>query len=205
MARELGEPELAPAVKGITMQNCDPRPEPAWGLLNATETFGSAAHIWSYGDLVYGLHSVGVKPIVSPDSTTQEIARAVKERQDLVAVLDSLTACTFSSYALSAEDYAEGLRLAGWPTSAEELLARGAAIIESERRFNVDNGIGPEADTLPRRFTREPVPSGMHAGRVCDLEPLLRHYYALRGWSFGAKDTSDASRHCVPSSSEVQP
>src|SRR5262249_42365795 len=76
-------PERAPAVKGITMQTCDPRPEPAWGLLNATETFGSAAHIWSYGDLVYGLRTVGVEPKVTPESTTTEIARAVKDKQDL--------------------------------------------------------------------------------------------------------------------------
>jgi aldehyde:ferredoxin oxidoreductase len=194
LAGQLGEPELAPAVKGITMQNCDPRPEPAWGLLNATETFGSAAHIWSYGDLVYGLHSVGVTPMVTPTSTTREIARAVKARQDLVAMLDSLTACTFSSYALTPEDYAEGLRLAGRPICAEELLATGAAAIESERRFNLDNGIGPEADTLPRRFTHEPVPSGKHAGKVCDLKPLLREYYALRGWSFSAEESLDESR-----------
>jgi aldehyde:ferredoxin oxidoreductase len=189
MARQLGEPELAPAVKGISMQNCDPRPEPAWGLLNATETFGSAVHIWSYGDLVYGLHSVGVTPTVTPSSTSLEIARAVKARQDLVAVLDSLTACTFSSYALSADDYAEGLRLTGRPICAEELLSTGAAVFESERRFNLDNGIGPEADMLPKRFTHEPVPSGTHAGKVCDLKPLLREYYALRGWSSGELQT----------------
>jgi aldehyde:ferredoxin oxidoreductase len=205
MARQLGAPELAPAVKGITMQNCDPRPEPAWGLLNATETFGSAVHIWSYGDLVYGLHSVGVTPVVAPSSTAPEIARAVKARQDLVAVLDSLTACTFSSYALSVEDYAEGLRLTGCPICADELLAMGAAIVESERRFNLDNGIGSDADTLPRRFTHEPVPSGTHAGKICDLTPLLREYYALRGWSFAAEIPVDASRPSLPSSAEMQP
>jgi aldehyde:ferredoxin oxidoreductase len=192
LARRLGAPELAPAVKGITMQNCDPRPEPAWGLLNATETFGSAAHIWSYGDLVYGLHTVGVKPLVTPQSTTAEIAAAVKGRQDLVAMLDSLTACTFSSYALSLEDYAEGLRLAGWSIDAEELAQRGAAVIESERRFNLANGIGPEADTLPRRFTHEPVPSGTHAGKVCDLGPLLREYYRLRGWPLASANRLSA-------------
>ena len=38
-AARLGVPELAMAVKGVSIQNVDPRPEPAWGLLNATETF----------------------------------------------------------------------------------------------------------------------------------------------------------------------
>jgi aldehyde:ferredoxin oxidoreductase len=182
MARALGAPELAPAVKGITMQNCDPRPEPAWGLLNATETAGSAAHIWSYADLVYGLRAVGVEPRVSPESTPHAIASAVKERQDLVALLDSLGCCTFSRYALSLEDWAEALRLVGIDVSADELLARGAAVIDSERRFNLENGIGAEADTLPRRFLEEPVPSGLQAGKLCDLGPMLREYYELRGW-----------------------
>jgi aldehyde:ferredoxin oxidoreductase len=182
LAHALGAPELAPATKGITMQNCDPRPEPAWGLLNATETFGSAAHIWSYGDLVYGLHTLGVEPLVTPQSTPAQIALAVKDKQDLVAALDSITACTFSSYALSLEDYTDGLRLIGVDLEPGELLARGTAVFELERRFNLDNGIGPEADALPRRFTHEPVPSGAHAGKVCDLQPMLDEYYELRGW-----------------------
>ena len=54
------------SVKGISIQNVDPRPEPAWGLLNATESLGAAAHIWTYGDLVYAMHDVGVKPVVTP-------------------------------------------------------------------------------------------------------------------------------------------
>ncbi len=34
----LGVPELAMSVKGISLQNCDPRPEPAWGLLTEKES-----------------------------------------------------------------------------------------------------------------------------------------------------------------------
>jgi aldehyde:ferredoxin oxidoreductase len=30
-AELLGAPDLAMSVKGISLQNCDPRPEPAWG------------------------------------------------------------------------------------------------------------------------------------------------------------------------------
>ena len=51
---------LGMSVKGISIQNVDPRPEPAWGLLNATESLGAAAHIWTYGDLVYAMREVGV-------------------------------------------------------------------------------------------------------------------------------------------------
>jgi aldehyde:ferredoxin oxidoreductase len=37
-------------------------------------------------------------------------------------------------------------------------------------------------DTLPRRFTQEPFPSGNSAGRVPDLHRMLDEYYETRGW-----------------------
>ena len=68
-ANRIGAPHLAMSVKGISIQNVDPRPEPAWGLLNATENSGGAAHVWTYGDLVYGLRHAGVAPLVGPRSS----------------------------------------------------------------------------------------------------------------------------------------
>ena len=66
-------------------------------------------------------------------------------------------------------------------------VASGAIAFELsgwlERRFNLENGFGPEDDALPRRFTHDPVPSGAQAGKVCELEPMLQEYYRLRGWS----------------------
>jgi aldehyde:ferredoxin oxidoreductase len=180
----LGRPELAMSIKGISIQNCDPRPEPAWGLLNATETFGSAAHIWSYGELVYAMRHVGVRPIVGPDSSPRQIAEAVIRKQDQIAALDSLSMCAFSIYAYAVEDYCEALRLlTGQELSPQGLLLRGREVFELERRFNLDRGLTAQADTLPARFTDEPVPSGLHRGRRCELAPMLEEYYALRGWA----------------------
>jgi aldehyde:ferredoxin oxidoreductase len=189
----LGVPELAMSVKGISLQNCDPRPEPAWGLLNATETYGGAAHIWCYGDLVWGMREVGVEALVEPSSSARHIAEMVRYKQDLVALLDSVTVCTFSSYAYSLEDYAEALRLVtGIDLDEAELLARGGRIVDAERAFNVTHGFGPEDDTLPLRFTREPVPSGLHEGKVCDLGPLLDEYYRVRDWPNPAHEAAPA-------------
>ena len=183
-AAALGAPELGISVKGISLQNVDPRPEPAWGLLNATENFGGAAHIWTYADLVMGMREAAVVPLVGPASTPGEVAEAVWYRQNLVAVLDSLTSCAFSSYAFTPGDYAEALALVtGESFTAETLLAAGAHIVALERRYNRMNGFTDKDDTLPGRFLHEGVPDGLHAGKVCDLQPLLKHYYALRGWA----------------------
>lgn len=188
-AANLGLDHLAMSVKGITIQNVDPRPEPAWGLLNATENLGAAAHIWTYGDLVYALHDVGVKPIVHPESTAKEIATKVKYKQDLVAMLDAMTICAFSSYAYDDVDYATAMSLLTgekWDTAC--LLEAGERIFTIERLYNIQCGFGPEHDILPDRFTKEPVPFGLHAGKVCDLWPMLSEYYNLRGWPTGNID-----------------
>ena len=185
-AVELGLDALAMSVKGISIQNVDPRPEPAWGLLNATESLGAAAHIWTYGDLVYAMRDVGVEPIVTPESSPLEIAGAVKHKQDLVAALDAMTVCSFSSYAFSLDDYAAALSSVthtSW--SPDTLLDAGARIVDLERQFNAACRIGAAADTLPDRFLKESVPTGRHAGKVCDLQPMLRAYYELRGWQGG--------------------
>lgn len=185
-AKSLGLDSLAMSVKGISIQNVDPRPEPAWGLLNATEGLGAAAHIWTYGDLVYAMRDVGVEPIVMPESTPGEIAERVKHKQDLVAALDAMTICAFSSYAFSTEDYAAALNLvtnASW--SAADLLAAGGRIVDLERQYNADCGFGADSDVLPERFLREPVPTGPHAGKVCELAPMLQAYYKLRDWPDG--------------------
>jgi aldehyde:ferredoxin oxidoreductase len=190
-ATTLGVPELSMAVKGISLQNVDPRPEPAWGLLNATENFGGAAHVWTYGDLVTALGDAGVRPLLGSDSTPRQVADAVRYRQDLVAVLDSLTSCAFSSYAFTVGDFAEALTLVTGETyTPEALMAAGERIFSLERRYNQANGFTPQDDTLPERFTREGVPDGIHAGKVCDLRPLLDEYYALRGWGARGVDPS---------------
>ena len=140
------------------------------------------------------MRHAGVVPRVSADSPPRQIAQAVRDRQDLVAVLDSVTSCAFASYAFSLDDYAEALTLAtDEPFTAAELLESGSRIFGLERQFNLANGFTPRDDTLPARFTYEGVPDGRHQGKVCDLEPLLDEYYAQREWR--RADVADCRRH----------
>lgn len=185
-SRRLGGLDYSMSVKGITIQNTDPRVEPAWGLLNATENFGGAAHIWVYADLVYSMRHVGIKPLVRRDGRAREIALGVVWRQNLVALLDSLQVCAFSSYALTLNDYHRALEaVTGWGLKPEDLMEAGSRIFNLERLVNQRLGFSRESDRLPRRFTEEPVPTGVNKGRVCDLEELLEEYYDARGWGGG--------------------
>jgi aldehyde:ferredoxin oxidoreductase len=196
-ADQLGAPDLAMASKRMSIQNVDPRVEPAWGLLAATDAYGAAAHIWSFADLIEGLETTGVRPRVRRDWPPEAIAAAVVARQNLNAVLDSLTMCVFSSYAYGVDDYAEALStVSGDAITGPELLETGARIIALERMYNLRLGVTAAADTLPPRFTEEGVPSGKHRGRICDLPGLLDAYYRQRGWSHG--DVTLPIAHHVP-------
>jgi aldehyde:ferredoxin oxidoreductase len=174
------------ASKRMSIQNVDPRVEPAWGLLAATDAYGAAAHIWAFADLIDGLETTGVRPIVRRDAPAEAIAAAVVARQNLNAVIDSLTMCVFSSYAYTVDDYAEALSVvSGNPITGTDLLDTGARIVALERMYNLRLGVDAAADTLPSRFTEEGVPSGKHRGRICDLQELLDAYYRQRGWPRG--------------------
>lgn len=50
-----------------------------------------------------------------------------------------------------------------------------------ERLFNLREGIGRETDTLPRRFTHEPLQGGRKNALV-PIAQMLPKYYRLRGW-----------------------
>ncbi|MGD9181024.1 MAG: aldehyde ferredoxin oxidoreductase C-terminal domain-containing protein [Desulfobacterales bacterium] len=38
-------------------------------------------------------------------------------------------------------------------------------------------------DSLPRRLTEEPSPTGPANGMVCHLPEMLEEYYQVRGWT----------------------
>ncbi|MEM3800018.1 MAG: aldehyde ferredoxin oxidoreductase family protein [Thermoprotei archaeon] len=187
LCEALGDPTLSTAVKGITIQNADPRAEYAWGLLNATENTGASSHIWVYPDLIYSfIELLGSRSLVAHTDPTDyvKLASAVKHKQDLVAVLDSLQICAFSSMAYDLEDYVGALNsVTGWNVDEAELLRVGERIFNLERLYNEANGI--VEDTLPSKFLSKPVPSGKNNGKVFPLKELIGNYYTLRGWESG--------------------
>ncbi len=188
LQNEIGDKDLSTAVKGITIQNTDPRAEPAWGLLNATENSGSSLHIWVYPDMIYSFGAIDGITLSVPGNRDDldAIAEAVKTKQDFVAALDSLQVCAFSSMAFEPDDYVDALNAAtGWDWDAQVLRSIGERVFEIERAFNNRLGIGGEQDRLPAKFTSREIEDGINKGRICRLEPMLARYYELRGWHDG--------------------
>ena len=66
-----------------------------------------------------------------------------------------------------------------------ELMDIGARIYTLERMILNREGVRRKDDLLPKRITREAVPSGPSEGRILTEEMydvMLDEYYAERGW-----------------------
>lgn len=173
-----GVPELSMSVKKQELPAYDPRAIQGHGLQYATSNRGGC-HVRGYmiSPEILGL------PEKLDRHTLEGKAEWVKVFQDLTAAIDSLGLCLFTSFALGAADYAEMLNLVcGFNLTSDELLEAGDRIYNLERMFNLDAGIKPEEDTLPKRLLEDAIPEGPSKGHVHRLSELLPKYYEARGW-----------------------
>lgn len=57
--------------------------------------------------------------------------------------------------------------------------------------FNLEAGIDPSQDTLPKRLLKDAIPEGPSKGWIHKLDQLLPEYYELRGWTIGGIPTDE--------------
>jgi aldehyde:ferredoxin oxidoreductase len=81
-------------------------------------------------------------------------------------------------------DFASRLLTAGTglkfnPEKVDEALK---GVIERDRRMNIDFGINAGMDTLPKRFTHEPLKKGASKGQVVPVNRMVKEYYKIKGW-----------------------
>jgi aldehyde:ferredoxin oxidoreductase len=117
----------------------------------------------------------------------------VAHLQNYLAALDTLVKCDFAAYGIKDITYARLLETAlGEPWDVDKLMQLGERIWNQIRLFNLRDGFTRADDTLPKRFTNEPLPGGPYAGsRIseADLDRLLDEYYAVRGWDSEGRPT----------------
>ena len=173
-----GRPELSMSVKRLELPAYDPRGMKAQGLAYATSNRGGC-HLRAN---MLGPEILGVPKMVDRFATLGKAGLLIN-LQNLNAVLDSLSVCKFTAFAMKEDYYARQLS-AVWGETVEpqELLQLGERIWNAERLFNLAAGFTRADDTLPPRLLREPVPAGPSAGQVVDLPPMLDEYYISRGW-----------------------
>lgn len=173
--------ELSMSVKGMELSAYDPRGAYGMSLAYAMSTRGGC-HLRAYPVS----HEILRKPVATDRFSFSGKARIVKIAEDMNAVVDSLTACKFTFFAASLEEYAKAYTaVTGVEVTAHGLLELGERIYYNERIMNSLNGFDACEDDLPPRFFTEPGTSG---GGV-EIAPIDRsqflearaNYYAVRG------------------------
>jgi len=187
LADRYGHPELAPVSKKQEFPGYEPRGAQAMGLAYATSPIGGS-HM--RGDPAY-FELFGVPDSMDPHQWKGK-GKVTKAYQDLSAIIDSAGLCIFFAVRnLAAKDLGvapvgilEYLNAAtGADYTLEELMAAGERIINAERLFLVKAGFSRKDDSLPKRLTEEPAPTGPAKGMVCHLQEMLDEYYRVQGWT----------------------
>jgi len=173
-AKKWGAPELAVHSKGLTLAVYDPRGAKGMALTYATSPKGAhhmVAPVFG-GEMAAGNRF---------EEKGKEIL--VRNTQLNFAAVDSLGFCATCQNGFLRPDQIKAFKLVtGYELTEEKLLFNAERIYNMERMYNVKNGFSRKDDTLPKRFTEEPMPSGASKGQVVDLETMLDNYYAVMGW-----------------------
>jgi len=185
-----GSEEFAFHVKGLDMICGDPRGIKAFGLTYAiasrggdhlraepffelTERYDEAEKRWGIREIADRLADKGKAVLVEHT-----------ERQALLT--DCLTMC--KNIGLSMDimdfDFASRLLTAGTglkftPQKVDEALK---GVINRDRKMNIDFGVDAAQDTLPKRFTSEPLKEGASKGQVVPVKRMVKEYYKSKGW-----------------------
>ncbi|UCC31500.1 MAG: aldehyde ferredoxin oxidoreductase family protein [Phycisphaerales bacterium] len=182
--------ELTVHVKGLELFSADPRGIKGYGLMNAVNSRGGDHY---RGEPMIELtddEALAIKRVGDPDA-----AHRLKEKgkgalvnysEHLGILSDSMTICKNISccmdvvdFELAADAYSG---LLGRDISASQLWEACTEISQVERDFNVREGLRPEEDSLPRRFTDHPIPDGPAKGTRIDLNRMVKDYYKQKGW-----------------------
>jgi len=185
-----GIPELSMSVKGLELPAYDPRGVQGHGLAYATSNRGGC-HLRAY---MIAPEVLGVPKLMERFSTSGK-PEMVIILQNLVATMDSLVLCEFTSFALETVQYAKLLDAAtGIEFTDEEVMTIGERIWNLERLYNLREGLTAKDDTLPKRLLEEPLPEGPSKGRKTMLAGMLSSYYSFRGWGSNGVPTKEKLR-----------
>ncbi len=191
MAEKLGQgsEHFAMNVKGLELPAYDPRAAKVVGLSYVTANRG--------GDHVTGviiaptfidapILLVEDSHIQDPYEANPHDAKILVDMENGATVFDCIGGCKFMGLLLYAQDYVDLIAAAtGWNFSVEEFRKSGERIYNLIRAYCVREGITREADALPQRLLKDPLPGGSAEGMVVDivdLEKMKDAYYDFRGW-----------------------
>ncbi|MEA1923424.1 MAG: aldehyde ferredoxin oxidoreductase family protein [Pseudomonadota bacterium] len=166
--------DLAVHVKGLEPAGYDPRPLKGMGLGYATSDRG-ACHLRAT------FYKPELSGMIDPNETTGK-AELFLDFEDRLTIFDSLILCRFFRDLYPWETLVDLLQMVSGvnldKTGLHEVATRIADLV---RRFNLREGMKPDADRLPKQLHRRLEDSGKVITEE-ELRLMLSDYYRLRGW-----------------------
>lgn len=181
-------PEFSMAIKKLEIPAYDPRASFTQALGYMTSPTG-ACHLRG-GYAVSLAFFGGTKEI--PRFSLLQSPIAIRNMQNLGILQDSLGICRFTGFAFSTDPWSRmvsGITGLEFSTAKLEEIANRVATLE--RLFNLRAGVKWEEDTLPVRFSKEPIiVAGKERLIPGDIIDRMRSdYYRVRGWDEQGKPT----------------
>jgi aldehyde:ferredoxin oxidoreductase len=200
-AKTLGQAavDLTVTVKGQELPAHMPQVKRSLGLVYAVNPFGadhqSSEHDSALrskpGTLQHGrLAELDIAASLPATDLSDAKVRFAFRSQCFYSALDTLGLCQFvwgpSWQLYGPADTVELVRSGtGWQATMEELLEIGERRINLMRAFNAREGMGKDADTLPKKLFQPLAGTGPTAGVALTSEEFERgrdSYYRLAGW-----------------------
>lgn len=171
-SEELGLADIAIHVKGLEPGGFDPRVLKGMGLSFATSPRG-ACHL--RGTFYKAELSGQMDPMQIEGKAALHI-----DYEDRAAIFDSLVLCRFfRDFILWDELLQLTEALTGMKLTKDELANIANDITNMTRNYNTREGLGPETDTLPKRFLKEKTAEGASLSKE-DLNIMIDEYNKIR-------------------------
>jgi aldehyde:ferredoxin oxidoreductase len=186
-----GTEEYAFHVKGLDMICGDPRGIKAYGLTYAiasrggdhlrAEPFFELTQRYEEAEKRFGTREAA-------NRLSEEGKAALVDYSERLALLtDCLTMCKNIGLCMDILDLetASELLIAGTGLrfTPDRLNQDLTEMIDTDRKMNLEFGMDPSLDTLPKRFVQQPLEEGATAGSVINIEKMVKEYYKIKGWS----------------------
>ncbi len=186
-----GSRDFAIHSKGLELPAYDARGIKGMGLAMAVAVRGGD-HLTA---VVYGTELVGKwwKFSGIDRFSAENKGFEVKVHEDLMTLYDITGVCKFTRHTFFAEAYPELVRaVTGMDLSLADLFVISERVYNLQRAFNVREGLDRNADSLPARVFKDPIPKGRSKASIIkrsEFERMLDDYYQARGWSWNGVPT----------------
>ncbi len=185
-----GSEKYALHVKGLDVICGDPRGIKAFGLTYAiasrgadhlrAEPFFELTNRFDEAEKRFGTRDAADR--LSDNGKAQLVE--FTERQALLT--DCLTMCKNVGLSMDVLDFelaAELLQAGTGLKFTEDVVNKSLrATITNDRLMNIDFGVTAKDDTLPHRFTHEPLTEGASKNQVVPVHDMVKDYYRIKGW-----------------------